>query len=72
MGVIPIKIKSVPPCQNVWQNVDGTLNGIHAILQIGNSLVHDVLTAVDVGQDLVDVVLSLEAKNFGLCLKLQV
>lgn len=36
------------------------MNSVDPVLQIGDPLVHDVLAAVDVGQDLVDVVLGLE------------
>ncbi len=45
------------PGENVWKDVQRALDGVYPVFQVGDPLVHDVLPAVDVGQDLVDVVL---------------
>ncbi len=47
------------PGEDVREHVQGALDGVDPVLQVGDALVHDVLAAVDVGQDLVDVVLRL-------------
>ena len=47
------------PSEDVREDVEGTLDGVHPVLQIGDPFVHDVLPTVDVGQDFIDVVLGL-------------
>ena len=51
------------PCEHVRQKVERDLDRVEPVFQVGYSLVHHVLAGVDVGQDLVDVVLSLHERD---------
>ena len=51
------------PCEHVRQEVERDLDRVEPVFPVGYSLVHHVLAGVDVGQDLVDVVLSLHDRD---------
>jgi hypothetical protein len=52
-------LKLAGPGDEVWQQLEGELDGGEFLLEAGQPLLHDVLPAVHVGDNLVDGVLRL-------------
>ena len=56
-------MRTYEPRQDVGEDVERALNGVHSVLHAGDPLVHDVLATVDVRQYLVHAVLGLEGRE---------